>query len=149
VVAVEIVPVGAPTLVARLGKPATPAALTRWPHVHDADRKGWHLWFEAQGIHEIGPPRGPSFDDSGLLLKAVLAGQGAGLLPAAMVSRELAEGRLVKLAAVVLLDDFAYYLVCPQASRERPKVAAFRTWILAAAARDASQPTALFGAHAA
>lgn len=149
VVAVEIAPVAAPTLVARLGKPATPAALTRWPHVHDADRKGWHLWFEAQGIDEIGPPRGPSFDDSGLLLKAVLAGQGAGLLPAAMVARELAEGRLVKLADVVLLDDFAYYLVCPQASRERPKIAAFRAWILAAAARDAAPPVAVSGAHAA
>ena len=136
VVAVEIVPVAAPTLVARLGTPNAPAGLTRWPHVHDAERKGWHLWFQAQGVDEIGPPRGPSFDDSGLLLKAVLAGQGAGLLPAAMVALDVAEGRLVKLADVVLLDDFAYYLVYPEASRERPKVAAFRTWILDAAARD-------------
>jgi LysR family glycine cleavage system transcriptional activator len=133
VVAVEIVPVAAPTLVARLRKPKSPAEMTRWPHVHDADRKGWHLWFQAQGIDEIGPPRGPAFDDSGLLLKAVLAGQGAGLLPAAMVALELAEGRLVKLADVVLLDEFAYYLVYPQSSRERPKVAAFRAWILNAA----------------
>jgi LysR family glycine cleavage system transcriptional activator len=137
VVAVEIVPVAAPALVARLGAPRTSGELTRWPHVHDAERKGWHLWFQAQGIDEIGPPRGPSFDDSGLLLKAVLAGQGAGLLPAAMVALEVAEGRLVKLADDVLLDDFAYYLVYPEASRERPKVAAFRTWILGAAARDA------------
>ena len=137
VVAVEIVPVAAPTLVARLGKPTSAAEMTRWPHVHDADRKGWHLWFQAQGIDEIGPPRGPAFDDSGLLLKAVLAGQGAGLLPAAMVALELAEGRLVKLADVVLLDEFAYYLVYPQSSRERPKVAAFRAWILNAAAEPA------------
>jgi LysR family transcriptional regulator, glycine cleavage system transcriptional activator len=55
VVAVEIVPVAAPTLVARLGKPTSAAEMTRWPHVHDADRKGWHLWFQAQGIDEIGP----------------------------------------------------------------------------------------------
>jgi LysR family glycine cleavage system transcriptional activator len=137
VVAVEIVPVAAPTLVARLGKPTSAAEMTRWPHVHDANRKGWHLWFQAQGIDEIGPPRGPAFDDSGLLLKAVLAGQGAGLLPAAMVALELAEGRLVKLADVVLLDEFAYYLVYPQSSRERPKVAAFRAWILNAAAAAA------------
>jgi LysR family transcriptional regulator, glycine cleavage system transcriptional activator len=141
VVAVEIVPVAAPTLVARLGKPTSAAEMTRWPHVHDADRKGWHLWFQAQGIDEIGPPRGPAFDDSGLLLKAVLAGQGAGLLPAAMVALELAEGRLVKLADVVLLDEFAYYLVYPQSSRERPKVAAFRAWIINAAAGAANTAT--------
>jgi LysR family glycine cleavage system transcriptional activator len=128
--AVEVVPIAAPTLVAQLGAPKAPAELTRWPHVHDADRQGWHLWFQAQGIDEIGPPRGPSFDDSSLLLKAILAGQGAGLLPAAMVALDLAEGRLVRLADVVWLEDFAYYLVYPELSRERPKVIAFHKWIL-------------------
>ena len=78
VVAVEIVPVAAPTLVAKLGAPTAPAELTRWPHVHDAERKGWHLWFQAQGIDDIGAPRGPAFDDSGLLLKAVTCGSGRG-----------------------------------------------------------------------
>ena len=133
VLTVEVVPVAAPSLVAKLGAPTTAAALTHWPHVHDAERKGWHRWFEAQGIDEIGPPRGPAFDDSSLLVKAVLAGQGAGLLPAAMVDLDLAEGRLVKLADVAWLEDFAYYLVYPERSRERPKVAAFRAWILNAA----------------
>jgi LysR family glycine cleavage system transcriptional activator len=141
VVAVEIVPVAAPMLVAKLGAPAAPAELTRWPHVHDTERKGWHLWFQARGIDDIGAPRGPAFDDSGLLLKAVLTGQGAGLLPAAMVARELAEGQLIKLADVVLLEAFAYYLVYPEASREQPKVAAFRSWILNAATNDASERT--------
>ncbi|HLI11296.1 MAG TPA: transcriptional regulator GcvA [Alphaproteobacteria bacterium] len=136
VIAVEIVPVAAPALVAKLGRPTTPAALTRWPLVHDAERKAWHLWFEAQGIHDIGPPRGPAFDDSGLLLKAVLAGQGAGLLPAAMVALDVAARRLVKVADVTMLDDFAYYLVCPAEYRERPKITAFRNWILEAAAAD-------------
>jgi LysR family glycine cleavage system transcriptional activator len=138
VVAVEVIPVAAPSLVAERGRPASPADLTRWPLVHDADRQGWHLWFQAQGVEEIGPPRGASFDDSGLLLKAVLAGQGAGLLPAAMLASELADGRLVKLADVALLDDFAYYLVYPNGSEQRPKVAAFRAWILSAASRSLS-----------
>ncbi|HEY8287800.1 MAG TPA: transcriptional regulator GcvA [Acetobacteraceae bacterium] len=139
VVAVEIVPVAAPRLATKLGLPATPAALTQWPHVHDGGRQGWHLWFQAQGIQEIGPPRGPSFDDSGLLLQAVLAGQGAGLLPAAMVTLDLAEGKLVKLADTTLLEAFAYYLVYPEANRQRPKVAAFRAWILDTATQEASR----------
>ncbi|WP_158816265.1 transcriptional regulator GcvA [Methylocapsa sp. S129] len=133
VFAVELVPVAAPTLVARFGAPKTPAELTRWPLAHDAGRKDWQLWFQAQGIDEVGAPRGSAFDDSSLLLKAVLAGQGAGLLPAAMTALDLAEGRLVKLAEIVWPEAFAYYLVYPEASRERPKVAAFRTWILNAA----------------
>ncbi|NKQ11708.1 transcriptional regulator GcvA [Pseudomonas sp. SST3] len=136
VLAVEVVPVAAPQLVGRMGQPASPADLTRWPQVHDAERRAWHRWFQSQGVEEIGALRGPSFDDSGLLVKAVLAGQGVGLLPAAMVASELAQGQLVKVAQVSLLEDFAYYLVYPEARHDRPKVAAFRRWILDAAARQ-------------
>lgn len=148
IVAVEIVPIAAPSLIAELGTPTSPAELTRWPHVHDAERKGWHLWFQSQGIDDIGPPRGPSFDDSGLLFKAVMTGQGAGLLPAAMVASEVDDGRLVKLADVTLLDDFAYYLVYPQVSHERSKIVAFRAWILKAANASHKQEMAASGLHA-
>ena len=131
VASVEIVPVAAPSLVERHGLPAAPAALTRWPHVHDAERKGWSLWFQANGVDDVGLPRGPSFDDSSLLLGAVLAGQGAGLLPAAMVAHEVDAGRLVRLAQPAHMETFAYYLVYPEARQDNPKVAALRDWILA------------------
>lgn len=137
---VEIVPVAAPALVQRHGMPATPAELARWPQVHDAERKGWHLWFQAQGIDDIGAPRGPAFDDPGLLLQAIVAGQGAGLLPAAMAATEWAAGRLVRLAKIAWLDDFAYYLVYPPEHATRPKLAAFRQWILATAAETVGLP---------
>lgn len=136
VLTVEIVPVAAPALVRSLGMPAAPVDLARWPRVNDAERKGWALWFEAQGIEQTGPARGPSFDDSGLLLKAVLAGQGAGLLPAALVADDIAEGRLVQLSEVTWLEDFAYYLVYPEDSHHRPKVTAFRAWMLDAVGSD-------------
>jgi LysR family glycine cleavage system transcriptional activator len=139
VLTVEIVPVAAPALVKRLGMPETPADLTRWPRVNDAERKAWALWFEAQGIQSAGPVRGPSFDDSGLLLKAVLTGQGAALLPAAVVADDLAEGRLVQLSDASWIEDFAYYLVCPENSHDRPKVAAFREWVSSEASRKATR----------
>ncbi|EKF20632.1 transcriptional regulator GcvA [Nitratireductor pacificus] len=130
VLVVEIVPVAAPSLVGERGRPTSATDLIHWPHIHDAERKGWHLWFQAQGVENIPAPRGPSFDDSSLLLKAVLSGQGAGLLPAAMIETELKEGRLMRLADTALLDEFAYYLVYPAASHIQPKIAAFRSWIL-------------------
>jgi LysR family transcriptional regulator, glycine cleavage system transcriptional activator len=110
--------------------PKSPDELTTWPHVHDADRKGWSLWFQAQGIDETDLPRGPSFDDSGLLLSAVIAGQGAGLLPAAMVALDEEEGRLVRLAKPTHMETFAYYLIYPEANHDNPKISAFRDWIL-------------------
>ena len=140
VLTVEIVPVATPVLVRQLGMPAKPTDLMRWPRVNDAERKAWRRWFEAQGIEDAKPARGPSFDDSGLLLKAVLAGQGAALLPAAVVAEDLAEGRLVQLSDLSWLEDFAYYLVCPEGSRDRPKIAAFRAWIAAESGREAARP---------
>ena len=51
---VEIVALASPELVARLGMPATPADLVGWPQLHDAERKGWHIWFGAQRIVMLG-----------------------------------------------------------------------------------------------
>lgn len=137
VVTVEMVAVASPSLVARLGRPTSPGELPGWPQVHDADRKGWSLWFQANGITEVRTARGPSFDDSGLLLKAVLTGQGAGLLPAAMVANEIESGELIQLLETAHLEEFAYYLVCPDNRQGLPKIAAFREWILGPAAQSA------------
>lgn len=138
VVTVEMVVIAAPALVARLGRPHVAADLARWPQVHDADRKGWSLWFQSQGVAEVRAPRGPSFDDSGLLLKAVLSGQGAGLLPAAMVENELRSGQVVQLLDTAHMEEFAYYLVCPDNRQALPKIAAFREWILGPLAQSAA-----------
>ena len=132
VLTVEVVPVASEALVAQRGMPRAPTDLLGWPHVHDAERKGWQRWFQAQGIDDLASPRGPSFDDSSLLLKAVTTGQGAGLLPAAIVADDVAQGRLVKLAQDSWLEDFAYYLVYPTSNHDRPKIAAFRQWIISA-----------------
>lgn len=130
VAAVDIVPVAARELTERLGQPKNAEELLRWPHVHDAERKGWYRWFQSQGITETGVLRGPSFDDSNLLLRAVLTGQGAALLPVGMFTPEEAEGKVVRLAGETLLEDFAYYLVYPERALSRPSVSAFRQWLL-------------------
>jgi LysR family glycine cleavage system transcriptional activator len=124
-----IVPVAAPSLVARQGLPATSADLVHWPKVHDGDRGAWALWFMKQGIEVSAPLRGPSFDDAGLLKAAALAGHGAALLPAPLVAPLIAAGDLVELGPAASLDQIAYYLVVPKAALSRPKVTAFRTWI--------------------
>ena len=128
---VEVVPVAAAALVAKLGMPASARDLLRWPRVHDEARSGWQLWFAAQGVEDAGLPRGPAFDDGSLLLQAVAAGQGAGLLPVAMVEDELATGRLVRLAGDAWLEDFGYYLVWPGRGALPDKARVFRDWLLA------------------
>ncbi|CAM4379405.1 LysR family transcriptional regulator [Bordetella tumbae] len=145
VVTVEMIAAATPDLVEKLGAPTHPSDLAHWPQVHDAERKGWSLWFDVHNVAERIAVRGPSFDDSGLMLKAVLAGQGAGLLPAALVEDELANGKLIQLLPATNMEGFAYYLVCPDNRQHVRKIAAFRDWILSAQDR----PRASFSNHAA
>jgi DNA-binding transcriptional LysR family regulator len=83
---------------------ASAAALVDWPKIHDADRGGWAMWFASQGVDDPGSVRGPSFDDPSLLRSAVLAGQGAGLLPAPLVEPYIEDGRLVAVGAQAGLE---------------------------------------------
>jgi LysR family glycine cleavage system transcriptional activator len=132
VLTLAVVPVASPQLIQQQGAPDRPADLARWPLVHEAERQAWHRWFSVQGLSELGVLHGPSFDDPTLLLKAVLAGHGAGLLPAALVASEIDHDHLVTLADEAWVEELAYYLVYPAASHDRPRIAAFRRWITSA-----------------
>jgi LysR family transcriptional regulator, glycine cleavage system transcriptional activator len=129
-----VVPVAAPELVARLGMPSNAAALVAWPKIHDADRGAWAMWFTSQQIPDPGSTRGTSFDDPGLLRAAILAGQGVGLLPTSLVAPYVADGRLAAVGAEAQLFEFGYYFVAPKANLDRVPIAAFRAWIMRAAA---------------
>src|SRR6185312_2130062 len=83
---------------------------------------------------------GPSFDDQILLLRAAAAGQGVALVTEALARPELASGMLARAVDLPLPQDSAYWLVCPQAAAEQPKIAAFRDWVLAEGAADQADP---------
>jgi LysR family glycine cleavage system transcriptional activator len=134
VISVELVPVAAAELVERRGMPASAMDLMSWPLLHEPERQDWHLWFQAQGVHEIALPRGPTFDDSNLLLQAALAGQGAALLPSALIVGQETTGRVRRLSHIVWPERFAYYLVCQESQQDQRKIRAFREWILTEAA---------------
>jgi LysR family transcriptional regulator, glycine cleavage system transcriptional activator len=123
-----VVPVAAPSLVKRQGRPECAAALIDWPKIHDADRGGWAMWFASQGVPDPGSTKGPSFDDPGLLRASVQAGLGVGLLPAPLIAPCIADGTLVAVGTEALIEEFAYYLVVPRTNLSRTNIAAFRAW---------------------
>jgi LysR family glycine cleavage system transcriptional activator len=49
----------------------------------------------------------------------------------ALIEEELAAGKLVRLFDLRLKAQMAYYIVYPLRAIERPKVRAFRDWLLA------------------
>ena len=58
------------------------------------------------------------------------------LAKATLAAADLAEGRLVKPFPVNAPVGFAYYVVCPKAKLNLPKVALFRDWVRDEAAAD-------------
>jgi LysR family glycine cleavage system transcriptional activator len=96
------------------------------------------MWLHAAGADEVDATRGPRFSYTSFALQAAADGQGLALGSEALAGDDLAAGRLVRPFDVVLPVNFAYYLVYPEDTAERPKIANFRHWILAEI--DAGKP---------
>jgi LysR family glycine cleavage system transcriptional activator len=59
-----------------------------------------------------------------------LAGQGIGLLTRFLFAEHIAGGRLVQVFDTVASDGNGFHLVYPEANASRPKIRAFRDWLL-------------------
>ena len=74
--------------------------------------------------------RGQRFRDASHLVQAAIEGQGVALGRTALVAADLAGGRLVRLFKSSLPADHVYYVVMPEAWVERPKIRAFKEWLM-------------------
>lgn len=136
----HLFPVCSPEL--RDGPPPlrVPADLASRTLLHSDENDAWRLWLESAGAPAIEVGRGPIFDDSSMLVQAAIDGQGVALTRHSLVAADLAAGRLVRPFEIARPHDLAYYLVCPEAVAEQPRIAAFRHWLLAEAERHGSLP---------
>lgn len=142
----ELAPVCNPALLDGPNPLRDPAGLARHMLLHDDDPDApWELWLRAAGIEGVDWRRGTHFTDSALVIQAAVAGQGVALARGALVADDLAAGRLVRPFDLVLPHVISYWIVAPPDHFGRPKVAAFRDWLLAEAA-GASASSASGGA---
>jgi LysR family glycine cleavage system transcriptional activator len=105
----------------------------------------WRRWFAAAGLPEMRPQRAMDFNYTNLMIQAAIDGLGVALSAGALVEDDIAAGRLVRLFDVFLPTEFGYYLVTPAERADRPKIAAFRRWILAEAATAEGAADGLIG----
>lgn len=111
----------------------------------DAAWPSWPGLLRSAGLAAVDAGEGSTFSQSNTLIAAALAGQGLALVPLMCVLDSLAEGRLIRPfgGAHATTAGFAYYLLYPKARAEDRKIAAFRDWLLAEAARHAERFAAL------
>jgi LysR family transcriptional regulator, glycine cleavage system transcriptional activator len=126
-------PVCSPALLSGPNRLRVPADLRAHTLLHDEPRDLWQLWLKTVGLTDIDATRGPGFSDSGMLIQAAVEGQGVAIAKGTLAGDDLRAGRLVRPFDQSLPANYSYWLVCPEPSAERPKIVAFRDWILAEA----------------
>jgi len=94
-------------------------------------RPDWAMWLKAAGAEEVDTNRGTHFNHSILCNEAAIDGLGVVLGTREIAAHDLAMGRLVAPFDLSLQMELAYYVVSPEATADRPKVALFREWLLA------------------
>jgi LysR family glycine cleavage system transcriptional activator len=98
--------------------------------LHDANYECWADWLKLAGLPEINANKGTIIDDTNVLIQAAVDGQGVALGSSTFVQDLLDSGRLIKPFDITLVNEFAYYVVCPEAHLKNPSVQAFKDWLL-------------------
>ncbi len=132
-----VFPVCSPRFLVRLTPPEKPIDLLRYPllYRHSFDNcPRWRDWFRDAGLIVRTLPRGSRFPDTSLSIQAAIDSQGIALARSAHVEKDLAANRLIKLFNVYSKSPVSYYIVCPHKTIIKPRINAFRKWLLQEAA---------------
>jgi LysR family glycine cleavage system transcriptional activator len=133
----QLFPVCSPKLLRGPQALRSPNDLKRHTLLHLDDRRDWLKWLDAAGVADADLSRGAVFNQASMAIDAAIAGQGIALARTALAAWDLRMGRLARPFALALRVPYAYWIVCPRAAADVPKVATFRQWLLAQAEADA------------
>lgn len=130
-----IVPVCSPRLASGLPPPRRAEELSRHVFLHSIHRPDfWRQWLTDAGVANVPIEGGLRFENSALVYQAAREGLGIAIAHVAFVEDDLASGRLIIPINRPIANPVGYYLVYPANKLKQKKLAAFRKWILAAAA---------------
>ncbi|MDQ0319520.1 LysR family glycine cleavage system transcriptional activator [Pararhizobium capsulatum DSM 1112] len=127
---VALTPVISPVLLAQRRPLQAPIDLLDYDFLHEENRDLWHQWFLKAGT-SAKPERGLVYADSGMVLQAVLRGQGVALIDTLFAQDEIVAGRLIQPFAITLPYG-AYWMVARSFSGLSPAARDFAEWLTAA-----------------
>ena len=132
----QLFPVCSPQLAAN-GRLRQPGAIKDYPLLHVHDTAAWKQWLAHAGVRGVDPSRGLILSQASMAIDAAIDGQGIALARTALASWDLAAGRLIRPFPQALDAPYAFWIVCPKAMADVPKIATVRNWLLAEAQQDA------------
>ena len=133
--AADLLPVCAPRLAASLKRPGDLKAASLLRVAHSPG--DWPLWLKAAGVTRL-TARGPELQFYGQALQAAADGLGVAMGIRPYIDDDLAAGRLIAPFALSVPKGMRWYLVYRGFRTEQRDFAAFRRWIIRAAAGPAS-----------
>ncbi len=126
----ELVPVCALELAARVAEQGE-SALSGMTHLHLASRPdAWRQWYTANG-YLYGPQAagGPRYELFTMVMAAVQAGLGVGLMPRFLAQPALDQGTLAMPVPQSLAVSQGYYFGYPQRSERSDALKLFESWL--------------------
>ena len=134
--AADLLPVCAPQLAAPLKRPGDLRGPSLLRVAHSPG--DWPLWLKSAAVARV-TARGPEFQFYGQALQAAVDGLGIAMGIRPYIDDDLAAGRLVAPFALSVPKGMRWYLVYRSFHAEQRDFAAFRRWIMQAAAGPAAR----------
>lgn len=97
----------------------------------------WDTWLRAAGVADLPLRKGAAFDSTMIAVQAAMGGPAVAIGDPRFYPVEIAAGRLVQPFELVVPEEKAWWFVCLPAMESRPKIRAFRDWLVAEAAQTA------------
>ncbi len=133
----KLAPVCSPKLLHGRAGIRKPSDLARQTLIHVNDHNDWRRWLDAAELDNVDLARGVVLNQASMALDAAVEGQGVVMARSALTAWDMIGGRLVQPFDLSLTVPYAYWIVCPKATSQLPKISAFRSWLLAEATNDA------------
>jgi LysR family glycine cleavage system transcriptional activator len=99
----------------------------------------WQDWLAAAEVTGVDVRRGPRFSHSHMMLHAAIDGHGVALGQLVLARDDITAGRLAAPFPLCLPVGYAHYLVCLPSAAAKPKIKAFRDWIVAEMAQTVAE----------
>jgi len=125
-----------------------PSDLENFTLLHDDSMRhidrapDWLEWLRRAGVTNVDASRGMRFSHADHSVDAAVEGAGVALGRSSLAGRELQSGRLVAPFDIQLSTSAAFWFVCAPTDLEKPKVIAFREWLMKEASKHNVNPTA-------
>jgi len=100
----------------------------------------WAQWISERGLQRSHHMQTLYFSDPGLMLEAAIEGQGICLASSLIAQKEIESGRLVVPFLEPLSTPDCYFLLSDSSMVEKPKISAFREWMISELSGEAPFP---------